>query len=177
MTQPGTVGVTGPVAPKNSAEKYPAHDSQWGKGGYREVADIAARDAIPSERQRVGMLVWVADRGDTLPETYRLTIVGDPGTYVVAFASLSGEWADGGTFIYPSDGIAKKVSVGKLTAPSDAGAIMEVTNGHLQVGSTWDGPHLVMGTFHLWIDAIDRLRMKNGVPSSDLDGDLVGMQS
>jgi hypothetical protein len=30
-----------------------------------------------------------------------------------------------------------------------------------------------MGTYHLWIDATGKLRMKNGAPTSDLDGSLV----
>lgn len=177
MTQPGTVGVTGPVAPKNAGDLYPAHDSFWGKGGYREVGTIAARNLIPQERQTVGMLVWVADRGDGNPETYRLTVVGTPGTYVVAFASLSGEWADGGTYITPVDGITKEVVVGKNSAPTDPGAIMEVANGHLQVGSTYNGPHLVMGTYHFWVDSTGKLRVKNGAPTTDTQGVIVGAQS
>lgn len=177
MTQPGTVGVTGPVAPKNAAERYPAHDSFWGKGGYREVADITARDNIPSERQRVGMLVWVADRGDGNPETYILDTVGDPGTYSVAFAFLGGEWTDGGTFIYPTDGDTKQVVVGKTSAPSGAGAIMEVANGHLQVGSAWNGAHFMMGSYHLWVDAAGRPRIKSSAPTSDTDGVIIGTQS
>ena len=32
-----------------------------GKGGYRSVADIAERDAIPALRREAGMLVWVID--------------------------------------------------------------------------------------------------------------------
>ena len=186
MTQPGTVGVTGPVAPKNAAEKYPAHDSIWGKGGYREVDDITARDAIPSERQRVGMLVWVADRGDGQPETYRLTVVGDPGTYVVAFSGVTGEWTDAGGYLYPADGATEKVSIGTTTAPtaaagSDPGAFLRVESGHIEIqgvnSGAWDGAHFVMGSYHFWVDASGRLRVKNGVPTSDTDGGIVGMQS
>lgn len=175
---PDSVRVTGLLAPSDDTDTYPSHDSKWGRGGYREVADIAERDAIPSDRQRVGMLVYVADSdGLGNPETYILDVIGDPGTYSIAFPGATAEWADGGLFIYPIDGIAKQVSVGKVTAPSAVGAIMEVTNGHFQIGSTWDGPHLIMGAFHFWIDASGNLRSKNGVPTSDLDGIVVGMQN
>jgi hypothetical protein len=126
------------------------------------------------------MLVWVADRGDGNPETYILTAIGDPGTYAVAF-SFSSKWTDAGTYIYPTAGAAKMVSVGQIVAPTDPGAIMEVGGGHLQVGAAWNGPHFVMGTYHFWVDASvpanPRLRMKNGAPVLETDGELIGMQS
>lgn len=39
--------------------------------------------------------------------------------------------------------------------------------------SEWDGPHLRIGTFHLWVDTRGRLRMKNGAPEFETDGDAV----
>ncbi len=39
---------------------------------------------------------------------------------------------------------------------------------------TWDGAHLVLGNYHLWVDSNGKLRIKNGAPSSDTDGALVG---
>lgn len=45
------------------------------------------------------------------------------------------------------------------------------------VGSNWDDDHFVMGTYHLWIDSSGRLRVKNGAPTSDTDGTIVGTQS
>lgn len=44
-------------------------------------------------------------------------------------------------------------------------------------GSTWNGDHLVMGTYHFWVDATGDLRMKNGKPTTDLDGAVVGTQT
>ena len=37
-------------------------------------------------------------------------------------------------------------------------------------GSAWDGVHLQLGSYHLWVDALGNLRIKNGTPSSDTDG-------
>ncbi len=47
----------------------------------------------------------------------------------------------------------------------------------LDVGGWWDGRHLKMGAFHLWIDTSGRLRVKNGAPTSPTDGTIVGTQS
>ncbi len=38
----------------------------------------------------------------------------------------------------------------------------------------WDGGHLVLGDYHLWVDAGGQLRLKNGVPEGDGDGAAVG---
>lgn len=56
---PGSVRVTGFMAPSDSEDTYPVHDSIYGKGGWREVADVAARNAIPAQRRREGMCVYV----------------------------------------------------------------------------------------------------------------------
>jgi hypothetical protein len=52
-----------PVVPFDSADTYPTHDSIYGIGGWREVADTAARDAIPAQRRRQGMIVWCVSPG------------------------------------------------------------------------------------------------------------------
>lgn len=52
--------------------------------------------------------------------------------------------------------------------------IIEV-NDHLEVKEgTWNGTHLVMGTYHFWVDTSGKLRIKNGAPTSDSDGTVVG---
>lgn len=43
----------------------------------------------------------------------------------------------------------------------------------LDVGGAWNGRHLRMGLWHLWIDASGNLRKKNGAPASDTDGVIV----
>ena len=45
------------------------------------------------------------------------------------------------------------------------------------VGSAWDGSHLLMGSYHLWVDSSGRLRIKSSAPSSDTDGTVVGTQT
>lgn len=42
-------------------------------------------------------------------------------------------------------------------------------------GSAWNGNHVLMGSYHLWVDASGTLRIKNGSPDSDTDGAEVGI--
>jgi hypothetical protein len=56
---PGTVGVTGVLAPKDDADTYPVIDPQYGIDGLRNVATYAERNAIPNLRRKRGMIVGV----------------------------------------------------------------------------------------------------------------------
>lgn len=49
------------IVPTNHADTYATHDSIYGKGGWREVDTLAERDAIPAERRRRGMVVFVKE--------------------------------------------------------------------------------------------------------------------
>ena len=51
--------VAAPVVPFTSEDKYATHDARYGKGGFRSVATIAERDAIPADRKTEGMVVRV----------------------------------------------------------------------------------------------------------------------
>lgn len=54
------VNVIAPVVPFDTADVHPSHDARYGRGGYRTVATLAERDAIPAPRREAGMLVFVA---------------------------------------------------------------------------------------------------------------------
>ena len=49
--------------------------------------------------------------------------------------------------------------------------------GDIICAGTWDGGHVVLGAYHLWVDATGDLRIKSGDPSSATDGTIVGTQS
>lgn len=49
------------IAPFTTDDTYATHDSQYGKGGWHEVLTIAERDAIPEDRKRNGMAVFVVE--------------------------------------------------------------------------------------------------------------------
>lgn len=51
--------VGAPIVPVDSDDTYPSHLAQYGKGGYRSVASISARNAIPDDRREEGMVVYV----------------------------------------------------------------------------------------------------------------------
>lgn len=44
-------------------------------------------------------------------------------------------------------------------------------------GSTWDGPHPILGATHIWVSSTGVLRIKSSAPSSDSDGVAVGTQT
>ena len=52
------------------------------------------------------------------------------------------------------------------------------TLNHEAFASNWDfGGKLQLGGYYLWVDSVGRLRIKNGAPSSDTDGVVVGTQT
>lgn len=95
----------------------------------------------------------------------------------IEYTVISCEWTDGGGWLYPTDGAAYQVSIGSVAAPA-VGVQLLVDTGHLQIGDgAWNGQHMVMGAYHLWIDAVGALRIKNAAPAMDLDGVIVGTQN
>lgn len=58
-TIPGSVAVTGFLAPTDSNDVFPVTNPTYGLGGWRKVSTLAERDAIPVERREEGMGVYV----------------------------------------------------------------------------------------------------------------------
>lgn len=93
---PGSVRVTGPIAPTDDTDVYPSHSARWGHGGLRSAADKPARNAITAERREEGMLVFTLDTSEywqLLPSPWAYDNTdwallatggggGDPTTYV-----------------------------------------------------------------------------------------------
>lgn len=75
MPIPGSVQVTGFIAPTDTSDTYATHDALYGRGGHRSVAALVDLDTIPADRRTEGMLVYV----DATAETYRL--LPAPWTY------------------------------------------------------------------------------------------------
>lgn len=63
MSQIQGTNVAAPVVPFSTADVHPSHEAAYGKGGYRSVADITQRNAIPTARREAGMLVYVQSDG------------------------------------------------------------------------------------------------------------------
>ena len=66
----GAIRITGYVAPTSDTDTYPTHLDKYGKGGYRSVDSIDARDAISAERRSIGMMCYVV----TENKTYQLLL-------------------------------------------------------------------------------------------------------
>ncbi len=49
------------IVPFTTEDLFPTHYSEYGKGGWREVENIAARDAISIPRRKIGMAVYVEE--------------------------------------------------------------------------------------------------------------------
>jgi len=97
---PGSVRLTGFVAPTDSTDTYPVIDPIWGIDGLRSVADATARDAIPTPRRRAGMLVFTQDTS----EYWTLL----PGPWTLA----PGDWtlfSSGGVVIVPTTAVGTNV--------------------------------------------------------------------
>lgn len=75
------------LVPYTSSDKYATHDEEYGRGGYRAVSSVADMNAIPTERRKGGMLVYVKNED----KYYRLT---DSNAFVDA--GLKGGGGSGG---------------------------------------------------------------------------------
>lgn len=92
---PGT-RVTAPIVPTDSADVYPTHEARFGKGGWRAVANLAARNAIPADRRETGMQVYVEDqrrtfvlRGGVGNANWQEVAVSVPGRYALGDADAT----------------------------------------------------------------------------------------
>lgn len=77
--------VLAPVVPFDTTDTHASHEARYGKGGYRSVADVAERDAIPALRREAGMLVCVLTDG----KVWRL---GDNLSTWTEFKSGASSW-------------------------------------------------------------------------------------
>lgn len=75
---PGSVPIGGFIGPLSSEDVYPVVDMAYGIGGFREVADVTARDAIPAQRRRLGMVVYT---------------IGDNGAWVLGAGLTNADWS------------------------------------------------------------------------------------
>jgi hypothetical protein len=60
---PGSVPITGFIAPTDTADIFATQDETYNRGGFRTVADLTARDAITADRRLEGFLVRVLSNG------------------------------------------------------------------------------------------------------------------
>lgn len=85
---------------------------------------------------------------------------------------------------YQSRAFYKDVLLGDGASTPDAGIRRVAANqvgprsgDFFNAGSVWNGSHLVMGAYHLWVTSTGVLRIKSSAPTSDTDGTVVGTQT
>lgn len=81
-----------------------------------------------------------------------------------------------------SSGVNKNILFGDTDGSTEIYAfgnkVLDVGGSGCTITSgTWNSTHLVLGNYHIWVDATGDLRIKNGAPTSDTDGTVVGSQS
>lgn len=129
---PGSVRFTGFIAPSDDTDTYAVHDEVYGRGGWRTVATIEARNAITEDRRTIGMAVRVLNTGSGEQGFYTLRTGlensdwevdnlggggGGSGAYSTSFSSGSVDLIDGQEFTiveaspYTTSGIAFICSV------------------------------------------------------------------
>lgn len=87
------------IVPQNDGN-FPTHLSQYGKGGWHEVADVDQRELIPRERRSAGMAVHVVDinrsfiLGPDLSSWEEFVTTGIPDAPLdgQSYVRNSGEW-------------------------------------------------------------------------------------
>ena len=98
----GAIPITGFISPTDNSDVYPTHRDIFGKGGYRTVVDLAARDIVTPERREEGMLVFVLSTNTM----YQLIGGITNSDWVVAFSSL-GSLPEDYIYVGDSNGIAQ----------------------------------------------------------------------
>lgn len=125
---------------------------------------------------------------DTPVPSARLSVSSDVTTYTTTPLGDSG---NGGTIAAHNATTPGKKLAMAYDGTADAAVVQAMhagvtvkplllnpSGGNVLCGvGAWNTGHMVMGPYHLWVDTSDRLRIKNGVPSSATDGVIVGSQS
>jgi hypothetical protein len=122
--------VIAPVVPFDTTDTHPSHEARYGRGGYRSVADIAERDAIPALRREAGMLVCVLTDG-------KVWKLGDNLTTWTEFA-VSSDWAtlSGKPSTFPPSSHTHTASQISDFASAVAAAAPPTTNASLLTSGT-----------------------------------------
>jgi hypothetical protein len=77
-----------PIAPTQPEDTNPTHIAEYGRGGLMSVATTTVRDAIPSGRKKVGMLVFVQ------ADSKYYTLTSTPNTWTEFVGSGTSPTAD-----------------------------------------------------------------------------------
>lgn len=78
---PGSIPVTGFIAPTDTTDTYPVTDAIYGIDGMRNVADHTERNYVSLERRRAGMVVGTLNDGKYWRLKNQSWTIGDPNDW------------------------------------------------------------------------------------------------
>lgn len=108
---PGGVPVGGFFSPTDDSDTYATHDSLYGKGGFKEVSDLTARNAISTDRRREGVMAYVAAD----QKTYQLVGGITDGNWTEFSSGFSDPMTTRGDLIYrDSSNVTNRLVVGTV---------------------------------------------------------------
>lgn len=96
-TIPGSVRLTGFIAPSDSGDTYAVTDDTYNRGGFRSVENTTERDAITADRRKEGMWVYVRysatvyalEGGITNSDWVQIEFSGGSGTGELVITTLA----------------------------------------------------------------------------------------
>lgn len=108
--------VASKIVPYTTSDNYATHDEEYGRGGYRTVNTVAEMNAIPADRRKEGMLVYVKN-----DKYYRLN---SSNTFVDAEIGSSG---GGDIYIVNTDNLNfELISDGKDATDNELTEVMTI---------------------------------------------------
>ncbi len=135
----GAIPLTGAIGLTDVSDVFATHLSILGKGGHREVATIAERNAITVERREFGMTVTVnADPTPANNKTYQLcnTILGGANNTITDNSNWTTYNPAGISPISFSNGITASGGVAKLGGPLIENTLIQGAAKILTFGNT-----------------------------------------
>jgi hypothetical protein len=134
---PGSIPVTGILAPTDSTDTYPVYDPIYGIDGLRSVQNNIARNDIPRDRRRHGMVVYTQSDGKYWvlnPSPWAGTDAD--WTELIMGASGSGNISPGGAQAVITKAIGSNTAavleyVAAYSTNARAGVIVAVINGSI----------------------------------------------
>ena len=108
--------VASKIVPYTTSDNYATHDEEYGRGGYRTVNTVAEMNAIPADRRKEGMLVYVKN-----DKYYRLN---SSNTFVDAGIGSSG---GGDIYMVNTDKLNfELISDGKAATDNELAEVMAI---------------------------------------------------
>lgn len=120
--------------------------------------------------------VGITQSGNYFEEnTVSWTWVRGSGNAAILNTSVGDRIISGGNPVFPSNNVDGCIVIRSRNVSLDD-AYIQTGRGFRSNVSDWTASPLKLGNYSLWVDASGRLRIKNGMPTSDGDGTVVGAQ-